>query len=146
MRLGIHLQDNRHVARIESLAPDRFDGLPLPAATRDFTRFGSEADLGGPFVASDQLDWQVQSGLQDLCRIISSVPWRDPAKLNRILGILERVKTGNSARFGKGAGHVVLGGAAEIFEFTRIEFDSRFTDDLVNWKLSNVKPSGFATL
>jgi len=91
-----------------------------------------ESNLGRAFVTGDQLYGQFEGGDQELAGIVSRVARRDPADLHRRLCAAQRVKIRNAARFGESASDIVLGGDADILEFARVEFDARFTDDLVD--------------
>src|SRR3990172_998452 len=131
MGFRVNLQDNKHVAGIESLAPDRLDRLPLPTAAGHFTRLGCESHFRRAFVARDKLDWQLKGGDQEFRGIVCRVARRDAAELYRGFSVSQSVERGDTARFVESASDVVLGRNADVFETTGVELDTRFAEDLV---------------
>src|SRR5262245_13479100 len=150
MGLCVDLKRYEHIAGVESLAPDRFDRLPLPAAARHFTRFGGETNFRRAFVTGNQLDRQPEGRNQQLGSIIGCITGRDAAEFYRGLGISQGIEGRDAARFGERAGNVILRRDADIFKFARVELDTGFPDhlidDLVAMKVENRQPVGLGNL
>src|SRR6266850_667895 len=143
MRLSVDLQHDRNVTGVEPLAPNRLNRLPLPAAAR----LCGEAYFGRAFIAGDELDRQLESRNQKFRRVVGCITRCDPAELHRRLGIFQAIERRNAAGFVEGAGDVVLGRDADIFELARIELDAGLADHLVDhlvaMKIQNGKTVGF---